>query len=385
MSIHSPGFRASVVKLSSRGSAGFRMLAQIVLRSYRVARGRMLAALLALTVAATVAAAILNLSPDVGGKLESEFRAFGANIVVMGHEGRQLPPDTISQVDKLLAGRGTAAPFAYAVARTARGSAVVVVGADLERTRTLNPWWSVTGWPKHPGEALIGTRAAAALGKEPVMELKYGRKNIQVRPVGILSTGGAEDDRVYLALADFEPWTLVRPNTIEIASAGRTPEVLSAIGRLQAALPQADVLPVRRMVEAEARVLDKITVILWACAAFIALTVALCVMATFMSSLLERRKDFAVMAALGASRAALSSIFAVEAAALGMVAALLGFLMGFGLASWIGRVNFHAVVGLRWAVFPQVLGGTIALGVLSSLLPSILLRQVQPAAILKGE
>jgi len=364
------------------------MLARIVLRSYGVARGRMLAALLALTVAATVAAVILNLSPDVGGKLESEFRAFGANIVVVGHEGRQLPPDAILLVDKLLAGRGTAAPFAYAVARTARGAAVVVVGADLERTRTLNPWWSASAWPRQPGEALIGARAAAALspapGSGPVIELSYGKRALQVRPVGILRTGGAEDDRVYLALADFEPWTSVGPNTIEIASAGRTGEVLSAIARLQAALPQADVLPVRRMVEAEARVLDKTTAVLWACAAFIALTVALCVMATFMSSLLERRKDFAVMAALGASRAALSSIFVVEAAALAMAAALLGFLMGFGLASWIGRVNFHAEVGLRWAAFPQVLGGTIALGVLSSLLPTILLRQVQPAATLKG-
>jgi ABC-type lipoprotein release transport system permease subunit len=104
----------------------------------------------------------------------------------------------------------------------------------------------------------------------------------------------------------------------------------------------ADVRPVRQIMEGEANVLNKTRATLYASAALIVLTSALCVLATLMGWVFDRRRDFAIMKALGASERLVNGFFAAEAAALGVAGAILGFCIGIGLAAWIGRVNFHA-------------------------------------------
>jgi putative ABC transport system permease protein len=142
---------------------------------------------------------------------------------------------------------------------------------------------------------------------------------------------------------------------------------------------------VRQIVEGEARVLGKTRAALLASVVLIILTAALCVLATLTTWVLDRRRDFAIMKALGASERLVNGFFAAEAAALGAAGALLGFGIGIGVAAWIGRVNFHAAVAPRLSVLPPVLAGSVALALISALLPMRLLRRTQPATILRGE
>ncbi len=65
--------------------------------------------------------------------------------------------------------------------------------------------------------------------------------------------------------------------------------------------------------------------------------------------------------------------------------AVIGFLLGIGIAAWIGRANFHAAVMPRLSVLPIVLAGSMAVTLLSAILPISLLRRVEPAVILRGE
>jgi putative ABC transport system permease protein len=88
---------------------------------------------------------------------------------------------------------------------------------------------------------------------------------------------------------------------------------------------------------------------------------------------------------LGASESLISGFFAAEAASLGAVGAGLGFIIGIGIAAWIGRANFNAPVVPRFSVFPVVLAGSVGVALLSAIVPMSLLRRVQPAIILKGE
>ncbi|MGA7443650.1 MAG: ABC transporter permease, partial [Candidatus Sulfotelmatobacter sp.] len=154
---------------------------------------------------------------------------------------------------------------------------------------------------------------------------------------------------------------------------------------LQRAIPVADVRPVRQIMEGEARVLGKTRATLLAAAALIILTAALCVLSTLMGWVFDRRRDFAIMKALGASDRLLNGFFAAEAAALGAIGAVIGFVFGIGIAAWIGRANFHAPVVPRFSVLPFVLAGSILVTLLSAILPISLLRRVQPAVILRGE
>jgi putative ABC transport system permease protein len=208
---------------------------------------------------------------------------------------------------------------------------------------------------------------------------------LRLSAAGILRTGAAEDSRIYLDLPDFESWSGVTPSTIEVAATGSPDEVSATLQRMARAVPEAEVKPIRQVMEAEAHVLGKTRAALLASCSLIILTAALCVLSTLMGWVLDRRRDFAIMKALGASGRLLNGFFAAEAASLGVVGAVIGFLLGIGIAAWIGRVNFHAPVVPRFSVLPIVLLGSVAVSLLSAALPISILRRVEPAMILRGE
>jgi putative ABC transport system permease protein len=371
------------------------MFLRMLVRAAALRRGRAASALLAMIVAAAVATAMMNLYVDVQAKLRSEFRNYGANVVVVARnkdtngDALSLPRDAISKIESALGPKTLAVPFAYAVARTNDGRSVVVVGTDFVRARQLNHWWNVTHWPDGSagsGQALVGMRAAAVVTpKRQPFDLTFQGKTIHLAPAGLLQTGAAEDSRVYLDQTEFQTWTGVSPTTIEVAVNGSSEEIQQGMKQLATALPTADIRPVRQIMEGEANVLNKTRATLYASATLVVLTSALCVLATLIGWVFDRRRDFAIMKALGASERLVNGFFAAEAAALGVVGAILGFFIGIGVAAWIGRVNFHAPVVPRFSVFPYVLAGSVAVALISAVLPIGLLRRVQPAIILRGE
>ncbi|MFZ0419121.1 MAG: ABC transporter permease [Candidatus Sulfotelmatobacter sp.] len=377
---------AQEVAASRAQSPHTSMFLRMLVRAAVLRRGRALSALFAMVVAAAVTTAMLNLYIDVQAKLRREFRNYGANIVLVGKDGASLPVEALAQVESVLAGRGVAAPFALVVARTSDGQAVVVVGTDFGRVRQLDHWWSVSNWPSGPQQALVGVRALAVVSpKNQPFDLSFQGHTIHLTSAGTVRTGAAEDSRVYVSLADFVAWTGVQPSTVEVAATGSPEEIATILHQLAGAIPTADVRPVRQIMEGEARVLGKTRATLLAAAALIILTAALCVLSTLMGWVFDRRRDFAILKALGASDRMLNGFFAAEAAALGATGAVIGFVAGIGIAAWIGRVNFHASVAPRFSVLPLVLAGSIVVTLLSAILPISLLRRVQPAVILRGE
>ena len=375
------------------------MFTRMLLRAAVLRRRRAAAALLAMVVAAAVATAMMNLYVDVQAKLRTEFRNYGANVVIVGKDGQSLPADALAKVE-LATGPGAkalAVPCSYAVTRTKDGQSVVVVGTDLKRAQQLNRWWKITPYfdarliPSDkdwipPKTALVGVRAASVVSpdRQP-FELTFQGKPIELTPAGMLQTGAGEDSRIYLDQSEFQNWTGVAPSTIEVAVNGTSAEVEGFSRELAQLLPSADVRPIRQIMEGEANVLNKTRATLYASATLVILTAALCVLATLMGWVFDRRRDFAIMKALGAPERLVNGFFAAEAAAMGAVGAILGFFIGIGVAIWIGRANFHAPVVPRFSVFPYVLAGSIAVALISAILPITMLRRIQPAMILRGE
>ncbi len=393
----------------ARTSPPISMFGRMLFRAAVLRRKRAASALLAMIVAAAVATTMMNLYVDVQAKLRTEFRNYGANVVIVAKDGRSLPADALNKVESVLGAKTLAVPFSYAVARTKDGQSVVVVGTDFARARQLNHWWSVSRWPavnRWPppsqvirsladsttetltisDEALVGVRAAAVVApRHQPFDLTFQGNTIHLDPVGMLQTGAGEDSRIYLDQTAFQNWTGIAPSTIEVAANGTAAEIESSIRQLAPLLPNADIRPVRQIMEGEANVLNKTRATLYASATLVVLTSALCVLATLIGWVFDRRRDFAIMKALGASERLVNGFFAAEAAALGVVGAILGFFIGIGVAVWIGRVNFHAPVVPRFSVFPYVLAGSVAVALISAILPIELLRRVQPAIILRGE
>src|SRR5213595_3360981 len=165
----SPQTRQSVV--ARRAAAPHvSMFMRMLLRAAVLRRGRAASALLAMVVAAAVATAMMNLYVDVQAKLRTEFRNYGANVVIVAKGGRPLPADALRKIESDFGIKTLAVPFSYAVARTTDGQSVIVVGTDFNRVRHLNHWWNVSRWPNPPRtsstapiEALVGMRAAAVV------------------------------------------------------------------------------------------------------------------------------------------------------------------------------------------------------------------------------
>jgi putative ABC transport system permease protein len=374
-----------------------KMLRRIIVRSLRVRSSRTLIALGALTIAATLITAMLALYTDLERKLDKEFRSYGANIVVAARSGEALPNDAEAKAKQLLGSHATveASGLAIATAKKNDGTTapVVVVGTtdDVHEIAKQRPWWNLQGFtPSEPeqresAQALIGSRVLQALDfHQPFAFL--GRQ-LTIRPISIVHSGDADEDRVFLSLTDFERWTGMRPNLLEISYTGSSAETEAALYQLQSALANDPVAvrPVRQIVEAEGRVIRKTRAMMFACGLLIAVTVALCVGSTLTASVLERRRDFALMKALGASQSVVNGIFTAEALLLAAVAALVGYLAGMGVADLIGTLNFHAAITPRIVVFPVVLLITLAVALGSSLLPLAQLQGLEPAVILKGE
>jgi putative ABC transport system permease protein len=362
-------------------------LTHILRRSLIHRRARSLSALVALTVSAGVATALLTLYADLDAKLHHEFRSFGANIVITAPASSALPANSLAQVKQAAGNDALAAPLGYAVATTDRGTPVVVAGTDFAAVKKLDAWWSVDAWPSasDTNAALLGQRAANFVADEHDLKLTFAGKAITLHGVGRLRTGGDEDSRIYMPMQPFTAWTGAGTSVIEVQVPGGAAKVEAAISRLQQALPAMNIQPVRQLVEGESRIVDRTHTLMYAAVLLIALTVGVSVLATLSASVLERRRDFALMKALGGSQAQLIALFLLEALLLALAGVAAGYVAGCALAWAISEGNFGTASLPRLRVLPLVLLLNVAIAVMAALFPARVLRGLQPAALLKGE
>jgi putative ABC transport system permease protein len=372
----------------------------ILRRSLLYRRARSLSALVALTVSAAVATALLTLYADLNAKLHHEFRSFGANIVLTARTDSGLRDDAIARVQRAAGPDALAAPFAYAVATTDSGTSVVVAGTNFEAVRRLDAWWQVDHWPQLltpqqgpselPTPALIGRRAAQFIPDEKSFTLTFAAKPIHLDATGHLRTGGDEDSRIYLPMAAFTAWTGQSATVLEIQVPGNEARIDEAIASLRREFPIAPgaeitIQPIRQLVEGESRIVDRTHALMYAAVVLIALTVGVSVLATLSASILERRRDFALMKALGGSHLHLMALFLVEALILALAGVAAGWLLGSAAAFAISELNFHTATLPHPSVLPLILALNLTIAIAAALFPARVLRHLQPAALLKGE
>jgi putative ABC transport system permease protein len=292
----------------------------------------------------------------------------------------------LTRVQQAAGADALAVEFGYAVATTDTGTPVVVAGTDFAAVKRLDSWWQVDTWPDAgANSALLGQRAAQFVGNEHAVALTYGGRPITLQGVGRIKTGGDEDSRIYMPLAGFTAWTNVGPSVIEVQVPGGAARVEAAMSRLRGAIPGVQVQAVRQLVEGESKIVDRTHALMYGAVLLIALTVAVSVLATLSASVLERRRDFALMKALGGSQGQLMGMFLLEAVALALGGVTAGFVVGSAAAWAISEGNFHTATLPHLSVLPMVLLLNVGIAAMAALLPLRVLQGLQPAALLKGE
>lgn len=353
-----------------------------MLKAAWVRKDRAFTALLSIAVVATMATVALTVYSDLEGKFSREFRSFGANVVVTS--SRSLNGGDLATVKAAAGNKADVVPVGYAIAHGPNDVAVVVGGTDLKAFRELHSWWSFDGL--FHGDALLGARAAAALSpRGDPFEVTYNGQVTLIKPLGIFHSGSDDDARIYMSLPQFSYLTNLKANIAQLRIPGRPSEIEQRVNSLTALLPGMEVKPVRQITVAQTEVLGKTRSIVFASSAIVIVLIVICMVATLTGSVLERRRDFAVMKALGASNSAVNLLFAGEAALTSLLGAIIGFIVGSAIALWIGQANFGAVILPRLQLLLPVILGSIILALAASSAPLRILRRIQPAGILRGE
>jgi putative ABC transport system permease protein len=356
----------------------FRLL--LIGRALWLRRRRLSVALLALLVGASLSSALLSTYADLEQKMAREFRRYGANLVIAPQgETQTLPEETLAATQIPEVG---AAPFLYVVGRVNDADAVLA-GTDFTRLRDFARTWHLRGeWPG-AGECLAGER----LGVEPgaQVNLTVGAQTAACRVAAVIATGASEDSQILLPLAGAQRLAAL-PGRLSLIQLNAAPADVERVrGQLAAALPAAEVRTLRPVAESTARVLLKVRGLLLASTVIILAIIALAVATTLSAIVWERRKDIGVMKALGAGERQIAALLLSESALLGLAAGLAGYAAGLALAQWIGQSIYQSAVAVRPQVFPQVVLVTVAVAVAATVFPLRMVRDVQPAAVLKGE
>jgi putative ABC transport system permease protein len=374
------------------------MFGRLLFQLLRGSRGRLTVALIAIVSGAAVISALLNIDLDVGAKLTQEFRTLGANIVIAtdalasASTPALMDENTILKQLKLLETPDTvAAPYLYMIAR-AEKTPVVVAGTWLDESQRLTPTWKIEGNLVSSRDdrqhALVGRNVARELhlapGKE--LELDYLGRTARLTIVGVVDSGDAEDNQVFVNL-DVAQELANLEGQIGLAQlnvSGGSKNVADVAAKLAAALPDYDVHPIRQVTAAEGALLGRLRLLIFSMVALILVLTSLCVLATMAALAIERREDVGLMKALGGSISRVVGLFLAEVGVLGAVGGALGCLVGMILTRWMGHRVFEATISMRWEIIPLTIALMIAVA-LAGASPLRMLGKVKPAVIFRGE
>ena len=282
--------------------------------------------------------------------------------------------------------------------------------------RAVNPWWQVSGawppdyaiWPQDEPQVLVGNKLAQQSGLAIGDTVEVANRRLRVS--GILNSGDAED-RAIVAPLHIVQEILGQPNAVhhvmvsaltkpEDAFGRRDPNRLSPADRdrwycspyansialqIREVLPNVRVEQVRQVEQNQGKILSHVSGMMLLLTLAALLAAALAVSAAMAATILERRQEVGLMKSLGASNAAVASLFLTEAGTMALVGGIAGFLAGAVIARRIGE----SVFGSSIAVHPVILAVVIVAALLVTFLGSVgavrKAMQFDPAVVLRGD
>jgi putative ABC transport system permease protein len=371
-------------------------------------RGRMITALLAVSIGSTVLCGLLTLSFDIPRQMGREFRSYGANLIVYpqgeGGLSEAATQTALSQVPpEALVG---AAPYRYQLTKI-NERPFVAAGTDLDEARKTSPWWFVLGrWPSQAGEALIGKEIAQTLQLAAGSAFTPAGSDTPFTVTGILETGGVEESFFVVSMADCARIAAgldvagacgnagsgaesgasgFAADVLEL-SVARDAQTLAAIAAgINQNVPGVEAHLVKRLTSSEGGVLTKLGSLTAIVTLIVLLLTMICVATTMISVVAERRREIGLKKALGAANRSLLAEFLGEAVFLGLLGGLLGAILGIVFAQGVSVNVFHRPIAWRSSLAPLTITASALITALSSLLPLKQAVSVDPVIVLRGE
>ena len=204
--------------------------------------------------------------------------------------------------------------------------------------------------------------------------------------VGILETGGEEEEYIYMSLDDMAAMTgqADQLDLVEL-SVSATQENLERYAADISAGGQATARLVKRVTKSETAVLGKLQALVFLVTAVVLVLTMVSVSTTMMAVVAERRREIGLRKALGASDNAIRAEFLGEGLFLGALGGLLGAGLGFVFAQVVSVNVFGSDIQFNFWLLPITVVVSMLVAALSCLLPVRSAVAIDPALVLKGE
>jgi putative ABC transport system permease protein len=420
------------------------MFGRLVYESFRRQKRRKLLAGVAITLGVGVATAMISVATDIGDKISRELRAYGANLIVTPQEdtldvqigGVDLKPPSdgayLNEADlpkikgmfwrNNIVGFAPMLPVSVQLGNSDNTKSFTLLGTYFSKqltfgkqdfvtgVRITHPWWKVQGaWPDdNSSDVLLGESLAARLGRKTGDQIEISGQPHRI--VGILSTGGAEDNQIVAPLA-LAQQILGKPGAVrrlyvsaltkpEDALARRDPKsmnpemfdrwycspyVASIAYQLQEAIPHSHAEQIRQIAQNEGTVLSRIRGLMLLVTLAALFASALAVSAAMATAIFERRTEVGLMKALGAGNVSVAALFFAEALLLALIGGVLGFAGGALLARQIGRSIFDSQIAIEPVLFPVILAIAVIVTFAGSAMAIRRAVKFDPVYALRGE
>lgn len=353
-------------------------------------KARAILIVLAVVMGSSVVTALWNLNKDLRERMNVELRDYGPNVVITA---ASTPPGTdLDARDAAPFLKGTAGVRVLAgtaelfVPVTVEGERALLVGADMQALRKLYPGWSMQGTGRH---AVLGRRLARRIGGGAAparqVSIQAGARGVRLPVSGVLESGEAEDDEVFVSLAAAQELA-GKPGKVQVvllSVIGSLPAVQARYDELARGVPGTRAEVQRKIAAAETDVLDKLSRLMALVIAFIFAILFFCIYTTVTAILLARQSEIALLRVLGARRRQILFGFTLELLTLSVAGGLLGYLVGLFMAQVLGRLLFQSWITPRLSVLAVTMIASVLMTLVSAFLPIRRAVNRQAAVVLK--
>jgi putative ABC transport system permease protein len=346
-----------------------------------------------LTASAALATIFFAMSVDVGEKMTSSLRSLGANAVAHAEQRREgagaggaTGAAAWARVRELARLNGAEIVELRLRVATLQGAPAAIVTADAAGLARMTPYWALTGRRAvKEDECVVGKRLAQLLGASvgsTVGVVFEGAQSERYRVTGVFESGDEDEGRMFVSRAaradDHFTYALV-------SVAGGEAEIAALNASLKAAGVGVELTPLRQVLHGEQAVIGKINLLTGVALVAVLLLSSVGVTAAVLSRVIERRKELALLQAIGARRRSVVAFLLSEGAVTGVAAALLGYAAGTGLSQVIVRQVFGVSVTPRAGSFLAAVVVSVVIAVLAASIGARRALRMETAVLLKGE
>lgn len=403
------------------------MVWRLIFKGWRFRSKRVVLALTAFFLGASLIASLLGLYLNVDDKVGRELRSYGANIRVLPKTGGGFIEEAQLVKIKQIFWKHNILGFApdLKIVGSFLGQPIVIVGTwknhevkvpdetpFVTGIDSVDPWWKIKGNGPQGRSVVVGQDLANRYGLKigDKVSVEYNGNKDSWDVAGILSSGGAEDSQIIASLDTVQQFAQLQGKVSEVKISALikpvdkldekdpkslspkdyetwycSPYLASIVYQVNEVITSGEAKPIEQVVKAEDAFLKKVSLMVLMVLIVTFIASGLSVMTTATANVLERRTEIGIMKGLGADDKQVALVFLLEFILLGLVGGTLGYIASLWLTKALSLAVFGSPMTPGLLILPVTLGISVLVAIAGCLIPIIQATKLEPARVLHGE